>query len=78
MVVEASWGLGESVVGGLVTPDRFVLDREGRILEAVIGDKATAVYADPAGATIWRRPPDPAAACVGASVLAALALLGRR
>ena len=27
IIVEAAWGLGESVVQGLVTPDRFVLDR---------------------------------------------------
>ena len=28
MLVEASWGLGESVVSGRVTPDRFHLDRD--------------------------------------------------
>src|SRR5262249_52129398 len=28
MLVEASWGLGESVVSGRVTPDRFHLDRQ--------------------------------------------------
>lgn len=28
VVVTASWGLGESVVGGTVTPDTFVLDKE--------------------------------------------------
>src|SRR5919206_3460238 len=34
MLVEASWGLGEGVVSGRVTPDRFHLDRDtGRVLE---------------------------------------------
>src|SRR5262249_12713365 len=28
MLVEASWGLGESIVSGRVTPDRFHLDRQ--------------------------------------------------
>jgi len=40
MFVDASWGLGESVVSGRVTPDHFVLDREtGRILDKKLGDK---------------------------------------
>ena len=28
MLAEASWGLGEAVVSGRVTPDRFTLDRD--------------------------------------------------
>jgi rifampicin phosphotransferase len=40
MVVEASWGLGETVVSGKVTPDRFILDREtGKVLEKHLGEK---------------------------------------
>jgi pyruvate,water dikinase len=40
MLVEASWGLGESVVGGHVVPDRFTLHREsGATLQAVLGSK---------------------------------------
>jgi pyruvate,water dikinase len=38
-VIEASWGLGEVVVQGLVEPDRFVLDRSGVVLEAHVGLK---------------------------------------
>ncbi len=41
-VVEASWGLGESVVGGRVTPDSFTIV-DGRITERRLGDKATRV-----------------------------------
>lgn len=44
MLVEASWGLGESVVSGEVQPDTFVLDRQnGRVLQSVIGSKATTI-----------------------------------
>ena len=40
MLVEASWGLGESVVSGRVTPDRFHLDRDtGQVLDQHIGAK---------------------------------------
>jgi rifampicin phosphotransferase len=40
MLIEASWGLGESVVSGRVTPDRFHVDREtGRCLERHIAVK---------------------------------------
>jgi pyruvate,water dikinase len=40
IVMEASWGLGLSVVGGEVTPDRFVVDKVGLgIADRVPGDK---------------------------------------
>jgi pyruvate, water dikinase len=40
VVIEASWGLGLSVVGGEVTPDRFVVDKIGlAVVERVLGDK---------------------------------------
>lgn len=28
MVIEAGWGLGEAIVGGLITPDNYVVDKE--------------------------------------------------
>jgi pyruvate,water dikinase len=40
LVIEAAWGLGEVVVGGQVTPDRYVIQKEGaRILERNVGRK---------------------------------------
>jgi pyruvate,water dikinase len=39
MVIEASWGLGEAVVAGLVTPDRYRLSRDGTVIECVPGIK---------------------------------------
>lgn len=40
MLVEASWGLGEAVVSGIVQPDTLTLNqRDGSVKRAVIGDK---------------------------------------
>jgi len=40
LVVEAAWGLGEVVVGGQVTPDRYEVDKESMVLvRKVIGHK---------------------------------------
>jgi len=51
-VIEASWGLGETVVGGLVSPDLYRVDRAGRLMEQVIGEKDVAVRASPMGGTV--------------------------
>jgi pyruvate,water dikinase len=46
MLVEASWGLGESVVSGNVQPDVLRLDQEtGRVLGATIADKRVELVA---------------------------------
>ena len=37
--VNASYGLGEAVVSGIVSPDEYVCDRDGRVLKSVIGSK---------------------------------------
>lgn len=39
MLLSASWGLGEAVVGGHVTPDSWVLDSTGRVVEHHPADK---------------------------------------
>lgn len=51
-VIEASWGLGEVVVAGLVTPDRFVLDRCGGLRDAMSGEKDLAIRCSPAGGVV--------------------------
>jgi pyruvate,water dikinase len=51
LVLEASWGLGESVVAGLVTPDRFRIARDGTVLERVAGEKDLAVARAEEGGT---------------------------
>lgn len=38
-VIEASWGLGESVVSGIVTPDNYRLLRGGKLVSQTLGEK---------------------------------------
>lgn len=54
-LVEASWGLGEAVVAGLVVPDHFRLDRAGLVLERKAGRKRLAVRSLPNGGTYEER-----------------------
>lgn len=50
-VIEATWGLGEVLVGGQVTPDAYTVNKSsGRIERAVIGDKRIQVVDSGAGA----------------------------
>ena len=43
-LIEAAWGLGEAVVNGAVVPDRFRLAPDGRVVEAVPGDKDIRIW----------------------------------
>jgi pyruvate,water dikinase len=54
-VVDASSGLGEAVVSGAVTPDHYVLDADGRLLEFSLGRRELAV-AGRAGGGVEQRP----------------------
>ena len=55
IVVNASFGLGESVVGGLVTPDTFIVDRQSRSLKlSEIGSKAQEVVSTDVDGTSLR------------------------
>jgi pyruvate,water dikinase len=76
MLVEASWGLGESVVAGWVTPDRFHLDREtGLVLERHVNPKTTLRTAEGRkGVAPWRQNQS----CLDDTQLAVLAELGQR
>jgi pyruvate,water dikinase len=51
-VIEASWGLGEAVVAGLVIPDHFRLDRSGQVLERKPGRKSVAIRSVAGGGTV--------------------------
>jgi rifampicin phosphotransferase len=39
MVIDGVWGLGESLVGGRVTPDHWVVDAGGKVLETRVAHK---------------------------------------
>lgn len=49
VVISASWGLGEALVSGMVTPDHVVVAPDGRVAEYTIGDKQFMIIPDTAG-----------------------------
>jgi len=63
VTIEASWGLGEAVVSGLVTPDHFRFDVDGALVETTLGDKSLIVVpADDGSGTVERDLPEEQAA----------------
>ena len=51
-VFNANWGLGETVVSGLASPDQYVVDKaSGEVLETAIGAKETSIWLLPGGGT---------------------------
>ena len=79
LLISASYGLGESVVSGTVTPDTFILTTGGAVRERTLGAKETRVLPDENGT---RTEPVPAADraryCLTDRDLAGLAALARR
>jgi pyruvate,water dikinase len=73
-LIEASWGLGEAVVAGLVVPDHFRLDRSGQVLERKAGRKRIAIRSLPSGGTFEQQvpPADVSRLCLDDAQLAAL------
>jgi len=52
LIIDASFGLGEALVGGLVTPDAYRVDKRSRtILERQIADKELAILPEKNGGT---------------------------
>ena len=73
LVIEASWGLGEAVVSGLVTPDHYVLDQTGALQGLVPGEKDLAIRWTRQGTSEVAVPDHLIAEpCLGATELAAL------
>ncbi len=56
-VIEASWGLGEAVVAGIVIPDHYRVDRSGQVLERKPGLTMVAVRSVPNGGTVEEKVP---------------------
>jgi pyruvate,water dikinase len=50
-LVEASWGLGEAVVAGIVIPDHCRIAPSGEVLERTAGRKQVAIRSRPEGGT---------------------------
>lgn len=79
MVINATWGLGETLVGGRVNPDTLVVEREsGRVRERTVGEKAVmTVVADGGTAEAEVAGERQHAVALGDADAAELARLGR-
>lgn len=54
-VIDANWGLGESVVSGAVTPDQYIVHRvSGEVISRTLGAKRVSIHVDPGGGTDTR------------------------
>ncbi len=52
MVIEAGLGLGEAIVGGLITPDNFVIDKaEEMLLDVQVNEQEEMIVRGPTGGT---------------------------
>ena len=76
-VLDASPGLGEAVVSGMVNPDHLAVE-DGAVVDRRLGDKKVAVRALPGGGTEVVERDAAAEACVTDAQAVALAALGRR
>ena len=80
LLIEASWGLGEAVVNGIVVPDRVRMSPPGRVLEFVVGDKDVKISHGEGDGTS-EVPVEPSlrqSACINEAHLAALHDLAER
>ncbi|MCK9794018.1 PEP-utilizing enzyme [Isoptericola sp. 4D.3] len=77
-VIEASWGLGESVVRGAVEPDRFTV-AGGAVVDRRVGTKRTRVDRSASGTATRDVPlPDQARPCLDDATVLRLAALGQQ
>ena len=54
-VIDANWGLGESVVAGLASPDHFVVDKvSAKLVEKKLGAKQVSIWLGRDGGTVER------------------------
>lgn len=79
MIIEANWGLGESVVSGESTPDIYILDKVNlEILEKRLGPKSKYITLSEVGVTELETPPDRCSTfCLSDEEVKAIAKLGK-
>lgn len=65
MLINASYGLGESVVSGAVSPDELTCRRDGKIIRQVVGSKETMVVSgEKETVTVPVKPEDRSRLCI--------------
>ncbi|MEJ2852401.1 MULTISPECIES: rifamycin-inactivating phosphotransferase [unclassified Saccharothrix] len=75
--VEASFGLGEALVSGLVNPDRYQV-RDGEIIDKAVATKALAINAQATGGVREQAPENPEQPALTDDQVLRLVELGRR
>lgn len=80
MIVEANWGLGESVVGGESVPDTYVVDKKtSEVVERRLGTKLSCVLPAERGVVEQETPKDKSCSfCLSDEELAEIAKMGIR
>jgi pyruvate,water dikinase len=82
IVIDASWGLGEMVVSGVVTPDNFTVEKVlEQIVARTISDKHVELVGDPAAGEAVEREVEPArrkSPCLTDAEVLAVARLAKR
>ncbi|MGS0688455.1 PEP/pyruvate-binding domain-containing protein [Nakamurella sp. GG22] len=78
MVIDASAGLGESVVSGLVSPDHFLVNADGRLADWSCGGQEVVVTAAEGGGTTHEAGSTTTEPVLDPRQLGELAALGRR
>lgn len=59
MVIEAGWGLGESIVGGMITPDTYIVDKSNwTLLDTFESEQDFKIIFKPGGGTQEVKPAD--------------------
>ena len=52
LIIEAGWGLGEAIVGGLITPDSYIVDKQaGTIIDTYLSEQSMKIVRKPTGGT---------------------------
>lgn len=55
IIIEAGFGLGEAIVSGSITPDSYVVDKQGfNILDINVNEQTKALYKKPKGGNEWK------------------------
>ena len=55
IIIEAGFGLGEAIVSGSITPDSYVIDKQGfKILDINVNEQTKALYKKAKGGNEWK------------------------
>jgi pyruvate, water dikinase len=58
IIIEGSWGLGEAIVSGQVTPDGYVIEKKPKnILDVNLAEKSRGLFRKENGGNVWKNLP---------------------